>query len=329
MNNYKVEIQRFPIAGDGFTISRETKRDADVVYVRLERNGFSGEGECVPLKRYHYTTQSVAAEITTWLEENHPWDRVHLMQNMKAGPARFALDTAMWQLEAAEQGKTFAQFFGGQYSIEKIQSLPTAFTLSGAAPEKMAAVAKAHGEFRWLKTKLMGDGLDAERLAAIHHAVPEMELMVDANEALTPETLQALLPIFQQNNVVLIEQPLPENNDEALRGLNFPIPFVADESCHDILDLEKLAGKYQVANIKLDKAGGLTHALLMKQRARELGLQVMIGCMASTSLSILPAFFLAQQADFIDLDGALLLEQDRREAKLNYTGGWIAYAEEA
>lgn len=322
MNNSFVEIQKFPIAGDGFTISRETKTDANVVYVRLERNGFSGDGECVPLKRYNHTPESIKQEIEGWLSQNHEWSRKNLIATLKAGPARFALDTALWQLEAAEQQKSFAALVK-----QEIKTIPTAFTLGGAAPEKMAALAATKTEFRWLKIKLMGDGLDEARLNQIHAAAPNMELIVDANEALTPETLQQLLPVFQRNNVVLIEQPLPAGKDDVLLQLDFPIPFTADESCHDISSLNDLNGKYQVVNIKLDKSGGLTHALDMKKHAQEMGFQIMVGCMASTSLSILPAFFLAQDAQFIDLDGALLLTKDRDDAKLSYPSGHLSLIE--
>jgi L-alanine-DL-glutamate epimerase-like enolase superfamily enzyme len=317
--NYTVEIQKFPIGGDGFTISRETKTDADVVYVALNRNGFTGDGECVPLKRYGHTTASIKTEIENWLAEDHEWSRDNLIMTLPAGPARFALDTAMWQLEAAEKGLSFAEYFGGE-----IKTLPTAFTISAASPEKMAESAAQHHGYRWLKIKLMGDGMDEERLNQIHATLPETELLVDANEALTPDAMQALLPVFQKNNVVLIEQPLPAGKDDALKTIAFPIPFAADESCHDIASLDDLVGKYAVVNIKLDKAGGLTHALQMKQRAREMGFKIMVGCMVSTSLSILPAFFLAQDADFTDLDGALLLQHDRENSKLSYVSGHLS-----
>jgi L-Ala-D/L-Glu epimerase len=318
-NSYAVEIQQFPIAGEGFVISRETKTDANVVYVHLMRNGHVGEGECVPLKRYGHTPESIKSEVEAWLAINPTWSRQGLIDTMPAGPARFALDTAMWQLEAAEQGKTFEQLVGGTP-----HAIHSAFTLGGAAPEVMAERAATRTAFRWLKIKLMGDGLDERRLDAIHAAAPHIELIVDANEALTPDTLHALLPVFERNQVVLIEQPLPAGHDNALLGLNFPIPFAADESCHDMASLDALVGKYQVANIKLDKAGGLTHALAMKARAEALGFNIMVGCMASTSLSILPAFFLAQDASFIDLDGALLLVKDRENSKLCYDSGHLS-----
>lgn len=319
MNSSFVEIQKFPIAGDGFTISRETKTDANVVYIELHRNGFSGAGECVPLKRYGHTTESIKTEIEQWLAQYNEWSRDGLIATMKAGPARFALDTALWQLEAAENCKTFAEYFA-----QPTHELKTAFTLSGAPPETMAALATTKTEFRWLKTKLMGDGLDEDRLDQIHAAAPNMELIVDANEGLSSEMLQQLLPVFERNKVVLIEQPLPENNDTALTEFSFPIPFAADESCHDAHDLEKLVGKYDVVNIKLDKCGGLTHAIEMKAKAEQLGFKIMVGCMASTSLSILPAFFVAQDVAFTDLDGALLLIKDRENAPLKYDSGVVS-----
>ncbi len=318
-NSYAVEIQKFPIAGEGFVISRETKTDANVVYVRLEKDGYAGEGECVPLKRYGHTPESIQQEIKQWLSAGHEWSRDVLMNTLAAGPARFALDTALWQLEAAQQNTSFADL--SQCAAHPLHS---AFTLGGAAPDVMAERAKERTAFRWLKIKLMGDGLDEQRLDAIHAAVPTMELIVDANEALTIETLNQLLPVFTRNKVVLIEQPLPAGNDEALRQIEFPIPFAADESCHDSSGLEQLVGKYQVANIKLDKAGGLTHGLLMKTKAEALGFKIMVGCMASTSLSILPAFFLAQNAAYIDLDGALLLVKDRENSKLCYDSGHLS-----
>lgn len=312
-----VEIQKFPIAGDGFTIARETKTDANVVYVELHRNGFHGSGECVPLKRYGHSTESIHAEITQWLSHHPEWSREKLIATMPSGPARFALDTALWQLEAAEHGVSFADYLRPFLDADPA-TIDTAFTLGGAPPEKMAALAATKSGFRWLKIKLMGDGLDQERLDQIHAAAPDTDLIVDANESLSPEMLTQLLPVFHRNRVVLIEQPLPEKNDEALRHIDFPVPFAADESCHDATDLPTLVGKYDIVNIKLDKAGGLTHALDMKRRAHELGFGVMVGCMASTWLSILPAFFLAQGAVFADLDGALLLVNDRADSPLSY-----------
>ncbi len=306
MNEYSVTVEYWPIAGDGFTISRETKRDSVAVHVRLLRNGFFGEGEATPLKRYHHLPETVAEEARNWLSTQESWSREIVQKTLPPGPARHAIDGALWRLEAAEKNLSLAAYMG-----VVPQPLPTAFTLSGARPDIMAQHALGRHKFRWLKVKLMGDGLDAARLHAIHEAVPDKDLIVDANEGLNEMLLEELLPVFLQSRVVLIEQPLPEGKDEALRDWRLPIPLAADESCHTIDSLEALRGKYSVVNIKLDKTGGLTHALQMKAAARQMGFQIMVGCMASTSLAIYPAFLLAQDADFIDLDGALLLDHDR------------------
>lgn len=321
--HYNAQIEHWPIRGN-FVISRETKTESVVVTVCLERNGQTGCGECVPLKRYKQTPEGELDKINAWLAQHDIWDRQILMETMPACPARFALDTAMWQLEAAEQNKTLWQMVG--FDACPV-SVPTAFTLSGAAPEIMAERAAERAEFRWIKLKLMGDGLDQARLSAVHDAVPHADLIVDANEGLTDIALQRLIPVLQACNVVLIEQPLPEGQDDVLHDLQTSIPLAADESCHTMDDLEHLHGKYQVVNLKLDKTGGLTHALAMKKRALEMGFKVMIGCMASTSLSILPGFLLAQNAAFTDLDGALLLEKDRDDAKLVYRDGYVSLIE--
>lgn len=313
-----VEIEAWPIAGEGFVISRETKKDAMVVHVTLTRGGLTGEGECVPLKRYGHTPESIKQEIDTWLRAGHPWTREALIETLHAGPARFALDTALINLEAAEQNKSFED-----YIVFKQKEWPTAYTISGGTPSVMSKAALMRQDFKWLKIKLMGDGLDAERLYAIHEVLSEKQLIVDANEALTIETLKELMPVFEFCNVVLIEQPLPAGHDEELRHFTSSIPFAADEACHDINDLENLVGKYHVVNLKLDKTGGLTHAIEMKKRAMELGFKVMVGCMASTGLSILPACALAHDADFTDLDGALLLVEDRPDSKISYRDGKV------
>lgn len=322
-HDYSVQTERWPITG-GFVISRETKTDTIVVTVTLRRNGFEASGECVPLRRYDQTAEGEMQAISAWLDEGHALDRATLVRTMPARPARFALDTALWQLEAQEQQKPLWQLAGFDRCPP---ALPSAFTLSGAAPEIMAERAREHQEFRWIKLKLLGDGLDQARLCAVHEAVPHKPLIVDANEGLTGLALQRLLPVFGSCNVVLIEQPLPAGQDELLSEISSPIPLAADESCHTIDDLEKLAGKYQVVNLKLDKTGGLTHALSMKKRAEEMGFLVMVGCMVSTSLSILPAFLLGQNTAFTDLDGALLLEKDRPNSKLSYHSGEILLLE--
>jgi L-alanine-DL-glutamate epimerase-like enolase superfamily enzyme len=307
MNNYRAVVEYWPIAGSGFATAREIKKDAIVAHLRLTRAGVSAEGESFALKRFGHTPDQVIEQIQNWLDAHKEWSRDVLEQTVEAGPARNAIDCALWRLEAAEHNMSFAAMAGIPHPV----ALNSAFTLSGAAPEAMARQAASKTNFRWIKVKLMGDGQDAQRLQAIHKAVPDKELIVDANESLDIEMLHDLMPVFKASNVVLIEQPLHAERDEALLHFQSPIPLAADESCHTIDSLKALVGKYRVVNLKLDKTGGLTHALKMKVAAREMGFGVMVGCMASTSLAIYPAWLLAQDGEFADLDGALLLDNDR------------------
>jgi L-alanine-DL-glutamate epimerase-like enolase superfamily enzyme len=305
-------IEYWPIAGDGFAISRETKTEAAVVTVTIEADGKTGFGECVPLRRYGHTPEKIKAQIDAFFSGRTTWpDTAELENIMVAGPARFAIDTAIGALA------------GRHFEIPK-KTVPTAFTLSGAAPDIMAARAGAYAHFAWVKMKLMGDGLDAERLRAVHAAIPDTDLIVDANEGLDVKKLELLLPVCAASRVVLMEQPLPAAADDVLRDMQSPIRFAADESCHTLDNLEKLVGKYAVVNLKLDKTGGLTHGLRMRDAARRMGFGLMVGCMVSTWASLYPAFVLAQDADFIDLDGAMLLARDRDGSPFSYRGGAIS-----
>ena len=186
----------------------------------------------------------------------------------------------------------------------------TAFTISLNTPEVMAAKAKAVAELPLLKLKLAGAG-DIERMRAVRAARPDARLIADANEAWTAELLPALMQIAHELAFETIEQPLPENADQALRGTRWPVPICADESAHSAADLPRLIGLYDAINIKLDKAGGLSGALELHRAARAAGLKIMIGSMVATSLAVAPALLLAQDAEWVDLDGPLLLARDR------------------
>jgi L-alanine-DL-glutamate epimerase-like enolase superfamily enzyme len=197
----------------------------------------------------------------------------------------------------------------------------TALTVSLGTPEAMAASAREASAYPLLKLKLGGDG-DAMRLAAVREAAPAARLIADANEAWRPETLEHLFEAAAKARVELIEQPLPASQDQILQHIDHPVPICADESVHDRASLDQVAARYDAVNIKLDKAGGLTEALAVKARARALGLKVMVGCMVGTSLAMAPALLLAQGADFVDLDGPLLLARDRVPG-LTYEGGTV------
>lgn len=305
-------IESWPIAGS-FTISRGSKREAVVIVAEVTDGQITGRGECVPYGRYGETAEAVLAEINAARVAG----RAALLRDMQPGAARNALDCALWDYEAKTAGIR-ASALAGRAEMKPVL---TAYTLSLAAPEAMAAKALAVSAYPLLKLKLGGDG-DAERLRAIRAARPDARLIADANEGWRAASVAELLAICAETGVELVEQPLPAGEDAILAEIARPVPVCADESAHPGADLAVLAGRYDAVNIKLDKTGGLTAALTMAAEARRIGLKIMVGCMVSTSLAMAPALILAQDADWVDLDGPLLLETDRMPG-LQFAGAFI------
>ncbi len=315
-------IERWPIAGS-FTISRGAKTEAITVVAEVSHNGHSGRGECVPYPRYGETPEATLAALQAMQEPlSRGLDRTALQAAMPAGAARNALDCALLDLEAKSGGQRVWALLGRPAP----RPCTTAFTISLGAPEAMAAATAKAAHRPLLKVKLGGDG-DGARIAAVRKAAPESELIVDANEAWTPDNLEQNLAACASAGVTLVEQPLPAGRDEALARIKRPIAVCADESVHDRASLEGLRGRYDAVNIKLDKTGGLTEALAMADAAQVLGFEIMIGCMVATSLAMAPAMLLAPQARFVDLDGPLLLARDR-DGGLRYDGS-LVYPPEA
>jgi L-alanine-DL-glutamate epimerase-like enolase superfamily enzyme len=307
-------IERWPIAG-AFVIARGSKREAVVVTATVSDGRSLGRGECVPYARYGETVEGVRDAI---LAAAGVRDRRELQARLPAGAARNALDCALWDYEAKCAGRTVAEFAG----LAAPSALTTAYTISLGRPEEMAAKAAAAAKtMPLLKIKLGGDG-DAARMRAVRAACPAARLIADANEAWTQTLLGELMAEAAACGFELIEQPLPVDADGALARMPRPVPVCADESLHTRDDLRVLAGLYDAVNIKLDKAGGLTEALALMAEARTLGFKTMVGCMVSTSLAIAPAALLAQGADWVDLDGPLLLAQDRVPG-LRYDGALV------
>jgi L-alanine-DL-glutamate epimerase-like enolase superfamily enzyme len=301
-----VRTERWPIAG-GFRIARGAKTEAEVVVVAISEDGALGRGESTPYARYGETTAGVLVEIDgarAALEAGA--SREALQGLLPAGAARNALDCALWDLEAKRSG-TPAWRAAGLSGLEPVMTL---YTLSLDTPEAMGRAA-ANSRRSLLKLKIDGTR-DVERVAAVRAAVPGARLVVDANEALSLSGLKALAPALKDLGVELIEQPLPAAEDAVLEGYDCPVTLCADESLHSMAELDACARRYGCINVKLDKAGGLTEALALAAAARSRGLAVMAGCMVATSLSIAPAMLLAQGAEFVDLDGALLLVRDRK-----------------
>ncbi len=309
-------IEKWPISG-AFTISRGAKTEAAVIVAEISEGPATGRGECVPYARYGESLESVAQEIERLAPEiARGMDRAALQRAMHAGAARNAIDCALWDLEAKREATHVAKLAG----LAAPSPVTTAYTLSLDTPQKMAAAAKESAR-PILKLKVGAEG-DLERLHAVRAAAPDAMLIVDANEGWSAKNLRENLKACAKEKVALIEQPLPADDDDALRGIDRIVPICADESFHDRTSFAKLDGKYDAVNIKLDKTGGLTEAILVAQEAEARGMQIMIGCMVSTSLAMAPALLLANRAKFIDLDGPLLLAKDR-EHGLRYEGSTV------
>ncbi|MEM8986019.1 MAG: N-acetyl-D-Glu racemase DgcA [Pseudomonadota bacterium] len=313
----------YKIAGT-FRISREARTTAHTVIVEIDDGGVRGRGECTPYKRYGETVESVIDQIEALrIEIEAGLDKARLQTAMPPGAARNAIDCALWDLEAKRDGRTAADIAG----LAPLKPTPTAFTLSIDTPDAMAAKA-AYVRRPLLKLKLAGDGADTARINAVANAAQDAKFILDANEALDLPALDDLVAALPQGRIALIEQPLPADADDALNGFSPPAPLCADESFHDSAGIPKLADKYQAVNIKLDKTGGLTEALKAAEAAKAKGLTIMAGCMLASSLAMAPAFLLSSYADYLDLDGPLLLAEDF-EPPIRYEGALMHPAETA
>jgi L-alanine-DL-glutamate epimerase-like enolase superfamily enzyme len=290
-----------------------------VIVVSLMKDGKVGRGEAAGIYYLNQTPESMLKQ----LEDLRPaieaeCDRESLQTLLPAGGVRNALDCALWDLEAQLRGRAVWQIAG----LQEPRPLLTTFTCSAESPENMAATARSFVNARAIKLKLTGEPIDADRVRAVREATPQAWLSVDANQGFTRSFLEHLLPVLVANEVALIEQPFRIGEEALLEGFRSPIPVVADESVQGLSSLPSLVGRFDMANIKLDKCGGLTEGLMMARELRTLGLDVMVGCMGGTSLAMAPAYVLGQLCDVVDLDGPAFIRMDRDNA-VRYLGGLI------
>ncbi|KPK04694.1 MAG: mandelate racemase [Gemmatimonas sp. SG8_28] len=317
MPSLTARTESWPIRGV-FRISRGERTEARVVVATVVDGDHAGRGECVPYPRYGESVEGVMAAIEAMRDAiTEGTDRDTLRERMPAGAARNALDCALWDLEAKRRGTPVWRLAG----LETPMPLTTAYTISLDEPEAMGRAAQEQANRPLLKLKLTGTD-DLARVRAVRHAAPESRLIVDANEAWTPEVFAEMSPMLAALGVELIEQPLPADRDEPLANMPHPVPIAADESCHTSTDVPALAGRYDVVNVKLDKTGGLTEALRVVEIARDVGLGIMVGCMVGTSLGVAPATLLGPVARYVDLDAPLLLARDRTEG-LRFEGSTL------
>lgn len=301
--------ESWPIRG-AFRIARGARAAADVVVVELHDGGRVGRGECVPYARYGESVDSVRSEIEAvcrGLDRSGARERVRAMP---AGAARNAMDCALWDLEAKQAGKPAWELAGFGSPPSEVRTMRT---VSVDTAENMRAAAEQLADAPVIKVKVDG-GEDLDRIAVVHDAAPGAKLVIDANEAWSADQLATWLPQLPELGVAVVEQPLPAGEDSALANLEHAVPICADESFHDRGSFARIEGHYDMVNIKLDKAGGLSEALHCLGEARRRGVRVMVGCMVSTSLAIEPALLLAASAEYVDLDGSLLLDADREGA---------------
>ncbi len=312
-----VSAESWPLARP-FVISRGTKTAADVLVVEITAGGHSGRGECVPYPRYGETVEDVLDDLNMQKQAiQGGLARDVLWYVMAPGAARNAIDAALWDLEA----KTVGAPVWSLAEVPEPKPVLTAQTLSIGTAAAMAEAAAEIADAPLIKIKLDADDVVA-RVDAVHAAAPAARLIADANEAWDMALLTAVAPQLAALGVEMIEQPLPAGDDAALEGYKCPVTLCADESCHTSDDLARLGKLYGMVNIKLDKTGGLTEALNLARNAQASGMKMMIGCMVGTSLAMAPAVLLAPFAEYVDLDGPLLLKHDRADG-LMFKDGYV------
>ena len=304
-----VRAESWPIRG-GFRIARGARAAAEVVVVELHDDGRVGCAECVPYARYGESIDSVRSEIEAVCQGLQRSGAREDLLTMPAGAARNAIDCALWDLEAKRAGKPAWELAGLGGPPSDVRTMRT---VSVDTAEKMRAAAGELADARVIKVKVDG-GADLDRIAAVHDAAPSAELVIDANEAWSAGQLAKWMPQLAKLGVAVVEQPLPAGDDATLATMERTVPICADESFHDRRSFAGIEARYDMVNIKLDKAGGLSEALYCMEQAKRVGLRVMVGCMVSTSLAIEPALLLAADAEYVDLDGPLLLATDREGA---------------
>ena len=309
-----VTSEAWPLA-QVFRISRGAKTEARVLVVEIDDTDARGRGEAVPYARYDQTIESSLADIERVRADiEMGMTRDALQELLPPGAARNALDCALWDLEAKSTGTPVWRLAG----LDQPVDLVTAYTLSLDTPEAMGRAAAVNAHRPLLKVKLDGDDVMA-RLAAVREGAPQSRLVVDANEAWSVDLLARIGGDLAELGVEMIEQPLPAGRDGGLVGLDCPVVLCADESCHGADTVAELADRYGMVNIKLDKTGGLTGALALRRAAQDAGIKIMVGCMVATSLAMAPAMLVAQGAAVVDLDGPLLMKQDR-EPGIHFDG---------
>jgi L-alanine-DL-glutamate epimerase-like enolase superfamily enzyme len=293
-----------------------TIESVDTIEVTAERDGAVGRGECCPMWIYDQTARSALLEIEVVIPviERGELGRIGLQEALPPRSARNAIDCALWDLETKLAGRSIWDLI----SLEAPNTIASDVTIGILSPDETAAAADARRDAAMIKLKLGGEH-DLDCVRAVRSVLPAVPLFVDANCGWTLDRLNAIAPALADAGVFMIEQPLPQGDDHLLDSYNRAVPLCADESCHDRADLDRLAGRYDYVNIKLDKTGGLTEALALAAAARERGFRLMVGCMIGTGVAMAPAYVIASLCDVVDLDAPLVVK-DPADAGLRHDG---------
>ncbi|TPE46472.1 dipeptide epimerase [Maribrevibacterium harenarium] len=319
MRRVEIRVEKWPLH-EPFIISRIAPQlNGEVVVVEIEEDGLIGRGECERMDVFEPEYPDVLSMVESVKKDlEHGINREQLQQLLPSGAARNAVDCALFELDAKQSGHSAWKYAGFKQAPKAVT---TVFTLSLGEPDGMAKAAKQNNHLPILKLKL-GTADDMPRVRAVRAAAPDVRLVIDANTGWCFEQLKSYLPELQKLGIEMVEQPLPPSEEHLLSELDSDIPIVADESCIDRTSLASLKGRYQGVNIKLDKTGGMTEALALLDEAKAMGFEVMVGCMLGTSLAMAPALLLAQEAQWVDIDGPLLLSKDRTPG-LSYSNGVV------
>jgi len=286
----------------------------DFLYVEIKEGGYIGRGEAAGIYYFGETGDSILADAEQLQSDiQNGLSKEQLHHKLGVGGARNALDCALWDLQAKQTGQSIWQL-----TNLSMKPVHTVNTLGIDSAKNMAASAKL------LDTSIIKIKLDAEqpieRMRAVYQARPDARFVVDINQGWNFGELVIYAPELKSLGVMMIEQPLPRGADSELEGYDCPIDLCADESCIASHEVTDMLNRYQMINIKLDKTGGLSEALKTAETARQHGLKLMVGNMLGTSLSMAPAFVIAQLCEFVDIDGPVLLADDR-DNKMDFSGG--------
>jgi L-alanine-DL-glutamate epimerase-like enolase superfamily enzyme len=314
----RAEIEHWPLVAP-IRITGHTFTVVEILFVSLEHEGHEGRGEAAGV--YYRKDDAIAMvnQIRGLSKSIEAGISRHALQQMLPPcGARNALDCALWDLEAKLRGCSAWQIA----DLAQPRPLLTTFTCGADEPEKMAEAARGYANARAIKLKLTGEPIDADRVSIVREARPDVWLGVDANQGFTPASMERLMPTLVKSRVALIEQPFPVGQESLLDGFQSPISIAADESAQNLSDIPGLVGRFNVVNIKLDKCGGLSEALLMARASRELGVETMVGNMFGSSLAMAPAFLVGQLCNVVDLDGPVFFKADRPNP-VQYTEGYV------